>query len=143
MIWPSGLQLNVMYSCRNHFRIRQEFLNTVFYKLACCIYMQVLFLSIFEIFVFFFYNVDVSKFMVHRSNLVGIYIFIWNWFNKIFLVKFNHSSVYFCYLKNCAGFFGKPYSGCLCLCCRIAISLVNFVRESYSLVKKCRLLNLV
>ena len=45
--------------------------------------------------------------------------------------------MYFCYLKNCTCFFGKPYNGCLCACCRIAKSLVIFAREFNSLVKYC------
>ena len=40
-MWPSSV-LNFLYSCQNHFHIRQEFLNIVFCKLACCIYMQFL-----------------------------------------------------------------------------------------------------
>ena len=77
---------------------------------------------------------DVYKCLITFPNLVNVCIFKRDWILKKFLVKFNHSSVYFCYLKNCAGFFGKPYTGCLCACCRIAISLVVCVRESDSLI---------
>ena len=68
------------------------------------------------------------------SELIKVNIFKPDCFNKTFLVKFYHSSVYFCYLKCGTGVFGEPNNLCLCSCNRIAVSLVVFAMESDSLI---------
>ena len=74
-----------------------------------------------------------SKFLISMRDFFRIYVFIRNGFNKLFLLEFYHqSSVEFCYLKCGTCVFRKPDQCCLCSCCRIAISLVIFARESDS-----------
>ena len=77
---------------------------------------------------------DISKVSINLSDFIRVYFFIRDGFNKIFLTKFYHSNVYFCYLKNCTGFLGKPYNSGVCSCSRIVISLVTFARKSSSFI---------
>ena len=77
---------------------------------------------------------DVSKVIITMSNLFRVYIFKRDRFNKMLLMKFYYSSVYFCYLKCCTCVFGKPNDCCLCARSRIAISLIVFAGESDSLI---------
>ena len=83
---------------------------------------------------FIFYITNVAKCKITLSGLIRIHVLIRDWFNKIFLVNFYHSSVYFCYLKCCSCVFGKPINSCLCWCSGIAVSLVIFARESDSVI---------
>ena len=99
--------------------------------------MQALFLGMIGSVLIYSEYCGCSKFLIFLSNLVRVHIFKKDWFDKVFWVKFYHSCVYFCYLKKCTGFFGKPYNGCSCACCRMAISLIVFARESDSLIKYC------
>ena len=55
--------------------------------------------------------------------------------NKISLMEFYHSGVYFCYLKCGTSVFRKPDNCCLCSSGRITKSLIIFARETDSLVK--------
>ena len=108
-----------MYNCK------------VFCKVVWCKFLFWVYLETFQ---FIFCIMSVSKFKITMSELIRIHNFKRDWFNEIFLVKFYHSSVYFCCLKCGAGVFGKPNNCCLCSCSRIAVSLVILARESDSLM---------
>ena len=74
------------------------------YRVDFYIYMQILLLDRFEnVLVYFLY---VSKFGNFLSYLIWVDIFKHYCFDKIFLMKFHHSSVYFCYLKCRTSVFG-------------------------------------
>ena len=75
-----------------------------------------------------------TKSIITMSKLIRAYIFKQDSFNKVFLVKFYHSSVYFCYLKCATGVIGEPNNCCLCPRSKIAIYLVVFARESDSFI---------
>ena len=81
-----------LHSCRNLVRIRQEFRNIGFYKVICC-WVN------FETCQIVFYFINASKFLITLFDFFRVYDFIRDCFNKILLVKFYHSSVYFCCLK--------------------------------------------
>ena len=134
-VLPFGVGLIFLYSCRNRFRFRQEFLNIVFCIAVFYTYMQILFLGIIG-------NVLVYSLYWVCFKICGYFVELgqtWHFQMELIRQKFFGEIlsffVYFCYLKNCTCFFGKPYNGCLCACCRIAISLVIFAREFNSLVK--------
>ena len=86
-VLPFGVKLILLYSCRNRFCIRQEFLSIVFCIVVCCIYMQALFLGIIgSVLIYSLYCG--CFFFITLYNLVRVDIFKWDRFNKIFLVKF-------------------------------------------------------
>ena len=78
---------------------------------------------------------NVFKFKTAMYDFSRVYVFIRDGFNKIFLMEFFHSGVFFRSLKCGTSVFGKPDNCRFCSSGSITISLIIFTRVSDSLVK--------
>ena len=123
-----GYLVFFLFSCRNFFRIRQELLEIVLYKVEFYVCKRVLFRGIFEnASVYFLFR----RYCYNDYCFVGLYqglLYFRSLIQKNFLLKFYRSCVYSCNLICGTCVLGEPNNSCLCSCCWTTITLVIFAR---------------
>ena len=112
-----------LFSCRNFFRIRQEFLNIVFEKVLWGTYMLLSFQVKFEnVLIYFLYRLYLLT--LCEFDLVGSGLILSKGIDsdtiKHCFVNFYHSCLNFSDLKSGTCVFREPNYGSLCSCSRIS-----------------------